>query len=269
MPKRKIDFIKGGIYHIVQRGNNKAFIFDDQLDKAQFLDIIKRVNEKYPFNMLYYVLMDNHYHFLLEMQDISISKIMQAINYGYSKHYNKKYHRTGTIFGSPYKAYYIKDTKYLIRVIQYIAENPVKAKLVKQASAYKWSAHSEIIAKHTDIVAKKRLFFYLSDDQEKGLVIYMDLLNASQYYDKTSVEAKVFNELLNQEIKREKLEVIIQEFCDSNEFEEAALFQVKRTNARTTIRKECAKHASDLGYTVNEIANYLKITPRAVRMMIE
>ncbi|MDH8679260.1 transposase [Fusibacter bizertensis] len=268
MPKRKIDYIKGGIYHIVQRGNNKAFIFDDQLDKAQFLDIIKKVNEKYPFNMLYYVLMDNHYHFLIEMQDISISKIMQALNYGYSVHYNKKYNRTGTIFGSPYKAYYIKDTKYLIRVIQYIAENPVKAKMVKQASAYKWCAHSEIISKQTDIVAKKRIFFYLSDEQEKGLDIYMDLLNSSQYFDLGLVEAKAFNEILSQQIKKEKLEVIIQAFCDVNGFNEAVLFQDKRTNQRTTIRKRCAKHASELGYTVKEIAAYLKITPRSVRMMI-
>ncbi len=42
MPRKKREFYEGGIYHIIQRGNNKAYIFDQQTDKATFLEQIKK-----------------------------------------------------------------------------------------------------------------------------------------------------------------------------------------------------------------------------------
>ena len=249
MAKRGVEYVKGGIYHIVQRGNNKSFIFDDQLDKSQFLDIIKKVNEKYPFYLLYYVLMDNHYHLLIEMKDIPISKIMQAINYYYSKYYNVKYNRVDTIFGSRYKAFYIQDTKYLMRVISYIAENPVKANLVKNASAYKWSAHSEIISKQPEVVAKRRLLQYLGNDMIIALDVYMDLIKDTERHVLPQVEVKSFNKLLNLELEQEKLDVVIKTFCDVNGLDEKIIFSTKRTPDRTALRKKCAIHAASIGYT--------------------
>ena len=268
MAKRGVEYVKGGIYHIVQRGNNKSFIFDDQLDKSQFLDIIKKVNEKYPFYLLYYVLMDNHYHLLIEMKDIPISKIMQAINYYYSKYYNVKYNRVDTIFGSRYKAFYIQDTKYLMRVISYIAENPVKANLVKNASAYKWSAHSEIISKQPEVVAKRRLLQYLGNDMIIALDVYMDLIKDTERHVLPQVEVKSFNKLLNLELEQEKLDVVIKTFCDVNGLDEKIIFSTKRTPDRTALRKKCAIHAASIGYTIKAIADYMKLSPRAVRMML-
>ncbi len=176
MPRPKRNFIEGGIYHIIQRGNNKAYIYDDQSDKACFLNIIRETKTMMPFEVLYYVIMDNHYHLVLRMNETSISKIMWRVNMRYSVYFNKKYDRTGTIFGSRYKSVSIKSTRQFMTVIQYNSLNPVKANIVMQPEQYKWSAHMEVISKKHYILNRDKLLEKFDEDSVKAMEIYEDLV---------------------------------------------------------------------------------------------
>ena len=80
MGRRLRQFVSGGIYHIVQRGHNRSYIFNEQTDKSIFLDIIKQTKLSMPFHLLYYVLMDNHYHLIVQMDSAPLEKAMHAIN---------------------------------------------------------------------------------------------------------------------------------------------------------------------------------------------
>jgi len=40
-------------------------------------------------HILYYAIMDNHYHLLIEMQEIPLDKVMQRINTRYAIYYGK------------------------------------------------------------------------------------------------------------------------------------------------------------------------------------
>jgi hypothetical protein len=66
------------------------------------------------FNLLGYVIMDNHYHLIIETKEKPLHKIMQKVNNRYSKNYNKRHNRTDHVFGGRYKGILVEDDKYFM-----------------------------------------------------------------------------------------------------------------------------------------------------------
>ena len=89
---------ENAIYHVIARGNNRENIFLDARDKDKYLELIGKYKQKYGFELFAYVLMDNHVHLLIYIDQISISKIMQGIQQTYTQYYNKKYRHVGHVF---------------------------------------------------------------------------------------------------------------------------------------------------------------------------
>jgi len=89
--------------------------------------------------------MDNHAHLLIEVDDIPpLSKIMQGIQQVFIQHYNRKNRTTGHVFEKRYKYYLCDRDAYLLQLIRYIHQNPVRSKL-KNSINYEWSSHKEYI----------------------------------------------------------------------------------------------------------------------------
>ncbi|WP_240050879.1 transposase [Metabacillus litoralis] len=60
--------------------------------------ILKKLYEKYPYEIASYCLMTNHYHLQLRSQQHSISKIMALTNKKCVNYYNIRYNLTGHVF---------------------------------------------------------------------------------------------------------------------------------------------------------------------------
>jgi len=63
----------GALYHITHRGNERKSIFLDNKDKEIFLDLLSFVIERFGWRCHAYVLMPNHYHFLIETPKANLS----------------------------------------------------------------------------------------------------------------------------------------------------------------------------------------------------
>jgi len=98
-------------------------------------------------HLLYYVLMDNHYHLLLEMKVTPINVIMQRLNTSYGRHFAHAYHTSGAVFGNRYAVEEVSEADYFGNVIKYIAMNPVRAGIVQNIGEYRWSAHLDLVQK--------------------------------------------------------------------------------------------------------------------------
>ena len=269
MGRKLRNFYKHGIFHIVQRGNNKAFIFDDQLDKANFCKIVMDVKQEMPFQLIYYVLMDNHYHLLIEMLDTDISDIMKQINMKYSKYYNQKYSRTGTIFGSRFSSFTVTETRYLIKLIEYIAYNPVKAKMVKLATEYKWSGHTDVVTHHRRMVDVNRMFDLLDENRIRAKEIYMSIVGGNaEPPDLSKIEVKEVEKKIVRERRCETLEVTLMYFLEGDLSKLSLLKEKEKSPERTILRKQCIKHVYENGFTTREIAQYLNLTQRAIRNLL-
>jgi REP element-mobilizing transposase RayT len=131
---------ENGIYHVMVRGINHQDIFYDDEDNIRFLNSIQRVKQINGCVLHGFCLMDNHVHMLLQEHQEDIAVTMKRLCTGYARWYNWKYERSGHLFQNRYKSEPIEDDIYLLTVIRYIHNNPVKASLVRIPEEWKWSS---------------------------------------------------------------------------------------------------------------------------------
>jgi putative transposase len=84
----------------------------------------------------------NHYHLLLSPTDgDQLARSMAALAWRYSRYFNRKYERTGTLWERRYHSTIVDDESYLLRCIRYIEQNPVRANVVETPRDYQWSSY--------------------------------------------------------------------------------------------------------------------------------
>jgi putative transposase len=142
MPSRnvlKID-IPESYYHLYARGASRKPVFLEEQDFLYFLHLFhrylshERVLDKngVPYTKLYgsiellaYCLMDNHFHLLVyQKEEGAMQRLMRGIMTSYSRYFNSKYGRSGSLFESRYKASRISNDTYLMHISRYIHLNP-------------------------------------------------------------------------------------------------------------------------------------------------
>ena len=65
MPRRARTIIGGYVYHILNRANGRLRLFKKDPDFAAFEAIIAEANDRVPMRILGYVVMGNHWHFVV------------------------------------------------------------------------------------------------------------------------------------------------------------------------------------------------------------
>ncbi len=129
-----------GIYHIILRGINRQDIFYDDDDFQHFLKTVGQTKTENQYTVHAYCLMSNHIHLLIRENTDNISRIMSRIGSSYAWWYNRKYDRSGHVFQGRYGSECVEDNTYLLTVMRYIHNNPVKAGMVRVPEEYKWSS---------------------------------------------------------------------------------------------------------------------------------
>jgi len=165
MPRQARKKSKTGIYHVMLRGINRQTIFEDDEDCAKFIEELRKSKEKSEFEFYAYCLMGNHIHLLMREGKESISLTMQRLCSGFVYWYNRKYDRFGHLFQERYKSEVVEDEAYLITVLRYIHQNPIKAGITDSVEGYKWSSYHEYIHKESIINSKFILELFASEKQ--------------------------------------------------------------------------------------------------------
>lgn len=136
----RIEFA-GALYHVTARGNAQADIYDDDSDRQQFLSLLQNTVERHDWYCHAYCLMDNHYHLLIETNSPTLSKGMKFLNGTYTQYYNRQHKRVGHVFQGRFKAILVQKDAYLLELARYIALNPVRAHMVRNAKDWPWSSY--------------------------------------------------------------------------------------------------------------------------------
>jgi len=132
---------QGALYHITSRGNERKEIFFDDADRDRFLEILKDYHDRHGILIHCYVLMDNHYHLILETPRANLLKVMHGINGRYTGYFNHRYKRPGPLFQGRYKGVLVEKDAYLLALSRYVHLNPVRAKVVEKPEQYRWSSY--------------------------------------------------------------------------------------------------------------------------------
>ncbi len=128
------------MYHVIARGNERRAIFRDDRDREEYLSRLARSRERFGIKLLAYCLMDNHLHLAVERGPVALSRVMHSLHGAYTQWFNVRHGRVGHLFQGRYKALLVEKDRYLLALVRYIHENPVKARLVARPQEYLWSS---------------------------------------------------------------------------------------------------------------------------------
>lgn len=134
----------GALFHITSRGNERRDIVLDDKDRTHFLQIFGEVVVRFRWKLYQYVLMTNHYHFVIALEQESLAEGMQYLNSVYAQTFNRRHGRIGHLFQGRYDSRLVQEEGYLQQVVRYDALNPVRAGLVQLPEEYPWSGHRAI-----------------------------------------------------------------------------------------------------------------------------
>jgi len=115
-------------YHVTGRGVARSNLFQDDKDRLRFLKVLRESVELFNVEVHCYVLMSNHFHFLLKTPDANLSRFMQRFNTAYTTYFNLRHHRVGHLYQGRYKGLLVEADEYLLELSRYIHLNPVRIK---------------------------------------------------------------------------------------------------------------------------------------------
>ena len=275
---KRIEY-KGAMYHLIQRGSNKEYIFKSELYKGYLIKIISESKEKHGFKFYGYVIMDNHYHLLIQTIDTPISKIMHGINSNYARYYNYKEDRTGPVFENRYRGILVESERYLLQLLKYIHLNPVKANMCPSIDTYKWSSDVFYRRNMKNIVDNDDILEMISSNRIEAIRGYMDFMDSE--YSHKDFHPYIFEniQIIGSEKFREKmltedsgktpsLEEILKEVCPS-EIEYNLIKLSSRKRYLTDYKIQYIIKAREFNYSFAEIGEYIGITATAVMKLWE
>ena len=207
---------EGALYHVIVRGNNRAYIFKSRENKEEYKKIASKYKKKYRFKLYAYCIMNNHAHLLIEVCDIPLSKIMQGIQQVFTQHYNRRNRTTGHVFEQRYKSFLCDKDAYLLSLIRYIHQNPVRSKLTGDLN-YQWSSHQEYIGNPglADVNFPLSLFAHHKNKAIKRYLSFMGEMETKEV--KSMIEEETIEVAKNIErhkIAKEALIKIIEEVTE-------------------------------------------------------
>jgi len=264
---------KGGLYHVIARGNNKEYIFKEDIDKEYFIEQIKETVEGMGYRVYGFVLMDNHYHIIIQTMDRKLQEIMHQINNKYSKYYNSKYKRIGHVFQGRYKAILVQDERYLVELLRYVHQNPVEAHICKTVEEYKWSSDIFYRKNLNGFISTNVILDMLDKDREEAIKKYRELMleKVEADYEKVKVIGDEAYQLMcsskKKSVERKRLdEILIDTGISTEDYQ--LVKEGSRKRSLTSYKVEYARAALALKYTNKEIGNNIKTTESAIKELI-
>lgn len=200
-----MSFAVGEYYHVYNRGVDKRIIFEDDYDMRRFYEGLLEFNVPEPIGSLYelsfakklgslaskpgeeklvsivaHCASPNHFHLLLRQEaENGIEKLMHRVGTGYTKYFNNKYKRSGSLFQGVYKAIHVDSNEYILHLSAYINLNDCVHQLGSSASKLVRSRSSwvEYTGKDNRGICKKDIIldqFEDIDDYKKFALSSLD-----------------------------------------------------------------------------------------------
>jgi putative transposase len=140
--KLRLEF-PGAIYHVINRGNYRAFVFKTEGTRQAFEECLFAACERSGWVLHAFVIMGNHYHLAVETPQGNLVAGMQWLQSTFANRFNKLRGERGHLFQGRYKSLLVEGGEALGMLCHYIHLNPVRAGLVSVArlDEYRHSSH--------------------------------------------------------------------------------------------------------------------------------
>jgi REP element-mobilizing transposase RayT len=129
-------------HHVWHRGVGKRAIFLDDDDRRNFVARFRRLSEECGIRCYAWVLMENHFHLVLQTTFTRLREFMARLLTGHARYFNERHGHVGHVFQNRYGSRVILDDADLAGVVVYALRNPREANLVASVATaleYEWS----------------------------------------------------------------------------------------------------------------------------------
>ena len=143
MPRNARIIIDDYPHHIIQRGHNRQAVFASDEDYLFYLDNLKEWKENFGCKVYAYCLMTNHVHLIVDpgTDANNLALLMKRVAGRQTRYVNKIEKRSGTLWEGRYKSSPISTDEYLLACCRYVELNPLRAGIVSDPAAYRWSSY--------------------------------------------------------------------------------------------------------------------------------
>ena len=170
---------ENAVWHLTARGNEQRDIFRDDVDRERFLRMLGQTVLRFGWKVLAWVLMSNHYHLVVQTPQPNVSRGMHWLNGRYAQWFNRRHDRHGHLFQGRFHGALVEKEAYLLAVARYVVPNPVRGKLVENASHWRWSSYRQTAGVETPApwLAAEELLEYFGGANRRGCEEYVQFIS--------------------------------------------------------------------------------------------
>lgn len=145
MPRPPRIEVAGGIYHVNTRATHGGRIFEDDVDRARWLQLLGTVVEAFRWQCLGYCLLSTHYHLAIRIESANLARGMQYLNARHAESFNHRHGRRGHAFGARYHSELVETASHALEISRYMPLNPIRAGLCASPEDWPWSSFAATI----------------------------------------------------------------------------------------------------------------------------
>lgn len=130
---------------MLNRANGRLRLFGKEADFLAFEQVLAEALQRVPLRIIGYTVMSNHWHFVVwprKGNDTEVSEFFRWLTVTHSLRWHA-HHNTigmGHVYQGRFKSFPIEQDEHLTTVLRYVERNPLRAKLVRSADAWRWGS---------------------------------------------------------------------------------------------------------------------------------
>jgi len=140
-PKRSDE--GGAIYHMLNRANRRATIFQKPSDYRAFEGILAEALERVRLKLFSYCLMPNHWHLVVSPEvNGEMSRFGQWLGLTHTQRYHAHYETTGEghLYQGRYKSFQIQSDEHFLSCCRYVERNAYTAELCESPELWRYGS---------------------------------------------------------------------------------------------------------------------------------
>ena len=133
--------ILDGVYHVTQHATGDDVFYRDAFDRFLFEGLLDRSLRRFRWELHAYCQVDNHYHLLVQLRELTLAHGMKFLDSRYVQAFNQRHSRRGALVRARYSATLVQSEEHYLNCLLYIAMNPVKAGLCRRPEEWEWGSY--------------------------------------------------------------------------------------------------------------------------------